>query len=264
MMVREMKWFFVINVLILAMTASVACGGPDATPDEEAIRRIVQSEVAKLEAPEGPNGETGAPGPQGDPGATGDVGPQGEQGLRGEAGTQGERGERGPQGEPGEQRMDWTPCPWSLEDDTSVNLECGLVEVPADYRDPEAGSLSIAVNVHRAMSPYKRIGYLFVNPGGPGLSGVELVRDKLSERFTVEILERFDIIGFDPRGVGESGPAFACGEPGEQIALLASINGAIDTPGGNGGRRSGGQPVHRVNGAGGRPASHRLCCQGHG
>ena len=224
MMVREMKWFFVISALILAMTASVACGGPDPTPDEEAIRRIVQSEVAKLEAPEG------QPGAAASQGERGQQGPQGEAGLTGEAGPAGEAGPPGPQGERAGQRIDWAACDWPLEDGTSVNLECGLVEVPVDYQDTEAGSISIAINVHRASSPYQRIGYLFVNPGGPGLSGVEMVRGTLEERFTVEILERFDIIGFDPRGLGASGPQFACGEPGEQIALLAGIDGYIDTP----------------------------------
>ena len=255
MMVREKKWFFVINVLILAMTASVACGGPDPTPDDEEIRRIVQSEVAKLETAEGQRGEPGAPGPQGPPGDAGAPGPQGEPGAPGDAGPPGPQGDPGatgdagppgPQGDPGatgdagppgphgersDQGIDWTACDWPLEDGTSINLECGLVEVPVDYRNPEAGSISIAVNMHRATSPYQRIGYLFVNPGGPGWSGVEMVREALQERFTFEILERFDIIGFDPRGVGASGPEFACGEPGEQIALLAGIDGDIDTPG---------------------------------
>ena len=121
------------------------------------------------------------------------------------------------------ERIDWTPC-------GPFELECGLVEVPADYGDPEAGSIGIAVNVHRAASPDKRIGYLFVNPGGPGESGVGLVHNLPFGLFTDEVVAHFDIVGFDPRGVGESEPAFACGDPGEQLALLASIEGNIDTP----------------------------------
>ena len=140
------------------------------------------------------------------------------------------------------ERIDWTPC---------GPLECGSIQVPADYRDPEAGSIRIAVNVHRAMSPEKRIGYLLVNPGGPGGSGIELAFGAVLGSFSDEIVERFDIVGFDPRGVnlsdklvaafdgkgidpsvvgGGSGPEFACGGPGEQAALLATIDGYIDTP----------------------------------
>ena len=140
------------------------------------------------------------------------------------------------------ERIDWTPC---------GKFDCGFVTVPADYRDPEAGSIRIAVNVHRATSPEKRIGYLLVNPGGPGGSGIELAFAAASGRFSDEIVERFDIVGFDPRGVGlsdelvaafeekgidlsvvgvGSGPEFACGGPSEQAALLATIDGYIDTP----------------------------------
>ena len=140
------------------------------------------------------------------------------------------------------ERIDWTPC---------GPLECGSVQVPADYRDPEAGSIKIAVMVHRATSPEKRIGYLFINPGGPGGSGLEYAFAAAQGKFSDEIVERFDILGFDPRGVGltddlvagldkigldpsvfggGSGPDFACGEPGEQLALLASIDMPIDTP----------------------------------
>ena len=90
-----------------------------------------------------------------------------------------------------------------------------------------------------------------VNPGGPGASGVLYVFEK-SARFSDAIIEHFDIVGFDPRGVGvsdklvaafdEAGldframvgggsePEFACGGPGEQPALLAKIDGSIDTP----------------------------------
>ena len=120
------------------------------------------------------------------------------------------------------EQIDWTQC--------GSRLECGFVEVPMDYRDPEAGSIRIAVNVHRATSQQERIGYLFVNPGGPGGSGVEFVDQIPFGLFTDEIVAHFDIVGFDPRGVGASEPAFACGGPREQLALLMTIDGAIDTP----------------------------------
>ena len=115
----------------------------------------------------------------------------------------------------------WSACDYGLK--------CGFVEVPADYRDPGGGGISIAVSVRRADYQDERIGYLFVNPGGPGVSGLELVQAS-DYAFDDEVLERFDIIGFDPRGVGSSEPEFACGAPGEQIALLATVQGAIDTP----------------------------------
>ena len=106
------------------------------------------------------------------------------------------------------------------------------MEVPADYRDPAAGSLNIAVNLHRAASPDERIGYLLVNPGGPGGSGLDLVRTIGSgfPAFAQELVERFDIVGFDPRGVGASEPDFACGGPGEQLDLRLTIDPPVDTP----------------------------------
>ena len=52
-----------------------------------------------------------------------------------------------------------------------AGTECGLLFVPLDYNDPASGELAIAVLVNRATSPQDRIGYLLVNPGGPGGSG---------------------------------------------------------------------------------------------
>ena len=119
------------------------------------------------------------------------------------------------------EKIDLFPC--------GGGMECGLLNVPVDYRNSDAGSIEIAVNVRRADSPDERIGYLFVNPGGPGSSGLKLARN--SERvFADELLSRFDIVGFDPRGVGVSDPEFACGAPGERLALLGTIDGDIDTP----------------------------------
>jgi pimeloyl-ACP methyl ester carboxylesterase len=79
--------------------------------------------------------------------------------------------------------------------------QCAELVVPLDSRAPEAGTVSIAVNRLRAdRAPYR--GVLFVNPGGPGLPGkafVEANADNLRAIFL-----GFDIIGFDPRGTGDS------------------------------------------------------------
>ena len=112
-------------------------------------------------------------------------------------------------------------------------LECGVVTVPLDYRDPGAGELAITIAVHRATDPDRRIGYLVVNPGGPGGSGVDMVAwalDGPGAAFTAPLLERFDIVGFDPRGVGRSEPLFVCGEPGAQLALLSQVELPFDAP----------------------------------
>ncbi len=62
------------------------------------------------------------------------------------------------------------------------------------------------------------------------MSGVDFVNYLPLLGFTDEIVAQFDFVGFDPRGVGASEPAFACGDRGEQLALLATIDGNIDTP----------------------------------
>lgn len=113
-----------------------------------------------------------------------------------------------------------------------VPLECGVVTVPLDYKDESAGTLDIAIAIHRATSPSDRIGYLLINPGGPGASGVEYAGAAAlgaGAAFTEEVLERFDIVGFDPRGVAASEPRFECGAIGEQVALLNQIDGVVDT-----------------------------------
>jgi len=75
--------------------------------------------------------------------------------------------------------------------------------VPRDYEAPTEGYLNISIIRAAATKPATRIGSLLVNPGGPGGSGVEFVRDGLAI-FPTELRERFDIVGFDPRGVNSS------------------------------------------------------------
>ena len=91
-------------------------------------------------------------------------------------------------------------------------LECATVQAPLDWDEPDAGSIDLALRRAPATGGGDaRIGSLLVNPGGPGGSGTEFVgyaRDAFSER----LVAAFDLVGFDPRGVGGSS-AVSCGDP---------------------------------------------------
>jgi pimeloyl-ACP methyl ester carboxylesterase len=89
-------------------------------------------------------------------------------------------------------------------EDCGQRLECGSLSVPVDYDDEAAGRMEIYMIRHLAR-PAKRIGSLLVNPGGPGVPGSGLA-ENADRIYSKELLDRFDIIGFDPRGVGRSNP----------------------------------------------------------
>lgn len=95
------------------------------------------------------------------------------------------------------------PVRWS---DCGGGFECGIVDVPRDYADPAGPIVRLALIRLRASDPSHRIGSLVVNPGGPGESAIDFVRQGAITIFPPEILARFDIVGFDPRGVGSSTP----------------------------------------------------------
>jgi len=92
--------------------------------------------------------------------------------------------------------------------------------VPIDYTNTSLGQFDIAVVRYRDPNQRERIGSLVINPGGPGVSGVEYA---LNAQYIVnpEVLERFDIVGFDPRGIGSSTP-ISCLNDAEQDAILVS------------------------------------------
>jgi len=81
--------------------------------------------------------------------------------------------------------------------------------VPFDYADPDQGSFVLYVKKHNAANPADRIGSLMVNPGGPGFGGSSLA-DDAEYYFSQDLIDRFDIIAWDPRGTGESTPAVDC------------------------------------------------------
>ncbi len=96
--------------------------------------------------------------------------------------------------------IDFAPC------DVGFG-ECGTVTVPLDHEDPDGPTIDVAVSRIPAANPAERIGVLLTNPGGPGASGIEFA---LAEPFPQEVLDRFDIIGWDPRGVGDT-EGLTCG-----------------------------------------------------
>ncbi|WP_439680395.1 alpha/beta hydrolase [Embleya sp. MST-111070] len=105
--------------------------------------------------------------------------------------------------EPGEATaaptLAWSPC---VED---AGFECANASVPLDYREPDGRRLTLAVIRHRAADPTRRLGTLVLQPGGPGNSGVDFVRGNYAS-LPAELRERFDVFGFDARGIGRSAP----------------------------------------------------------
>jgi pimeloyl-ACP methyl ester carboxylesterase len=109
--------------------------------------------------------------------------------------------------------------------DCSDGFECASLPVPLDSTKPDGSKIVIALIRLPAAAPAKRIGSLLVNPGGPGASGVDFVRGAAGDTFSQQVRDRFDIVGFDPRGVGASTPAVRCvDDPG------AYISGSHGTP----------------------------------
>jgi pimeloyl-ACP methyl ester carboxylesterase len=94
------------------------------------------------------------------------------------------------------QELAWSDC---------ESYQCAKLTVPIDYSRPDGDTIELALLKAEATSPAKRIGSLVVNPGGPGGSGVEYA--KAGDRaFTEPVRAAYDIVGFDPRGVGSSSP----------------------------------------------------------
>ena len=95
------------------------------------------------------------------------------------------------------QKLDWSTC--------YETFECTDLRVPIDYADLTVGTFKIAVLRYKAQKPALRIGSLIVNPGGPGGSGVDYAYNA-EYVFDPDVLDRYDIVGFDPRGVNRSAP----------------------------------------------------------
>jgi pimeloyl-ACP methyl ester carboxylesterase len=97
-------------------------------------------------------------------------------------------------------------------------LDSTEVEVPLDWSKPDGETIEIAVMRHSAIGT--PLGSLLMNPGGPGGSGYDYVRDYAQYLVSPDVLEQFDLIGFDPRGVNHSTPVVCYTDPADRDALL--------------------------------------------
>jgi pimeloyl-ACP methyl ester carboxylesterase len=97
-------------------------------------------------------------------------------------------------------KISWSPC----YKEFGLPFECGTVQVPLDYDNPGVAAVSIALVRLPATDQANKIGTLFFNPGGPGGSGVNFVLGLANLVYSSEVWARFDVVGFDPRGIGRS------------------------------------------------------------
>lgn len=110
------------------------------------------------------------------------------------------------------QQISWTQC--------YSNFQCAALKVPIDYEDLTMGSFDIALIKYEALDRKNRIGSLVVNPGGPGASGFDYAYSA-EYLFSPDVLNQYDIVGFDPRGVARSNP-IKCLSDTETDAVIAS------------------------------------------
>jgi pimeloyl-ACP methyl ester carboxylesterase len=94
-----------------------------------------------------------------------------------------------------QQKVKWTDC--------GDDFQCAKVTVPLDWKKPAGATIQIAGT--RLPAQHDKIGSLLVNPGGPGASGIDYAK-AARQAFGEPVLRNYDIVGFDPRGIGQSDP----------------------------------------------------------
>jgi pimeloyl-ACP methyl ester carboxylesterase len=118
-----------------------------------------------------------------------------------------------------EQSLEWGACEGRSE------VECATLMVPVDYADPDGASLEVAL-IRTPATGEQSIGTLVLNPGGPGLS---LVDSPFFPMVSPTVQQAYDVVGFDPRGVGRS-QGLVCWDAQQRASYLA-VDGTPDTTG---------------------------------
>ncbi|GAA1628549.1 alpha/beta hydrolase [Nonomuraea maheshkhaliensis] len=183
-----------VRVVIAGSLAAVAAAGA-----------VIGGQPASAKAEAGIRAETGA---LAEAGATAGVSVRGEGNARAEAGAG-----------TVQKSIKWGECPELAPGaKRDPRQTCGTVEVPLDYRRPRGESITVAVSRIATAKPGKKRGDLLFNPGGPGLQGLDMP-GQMALTLPKKVRDSYDLIGFDPRGVGHSTP-MSCGLPGA-AGLLA-------------------------------------------
>jgi pimeloyl-ACP methyl ester carboxylesterase len=116
------------------------------------------------------------------------------------------------------QKVSWSAC-----DDRGLPLDCTGVTVPIDWARPNGSTITLKVRRHKATGTHH--GSLLTNPGGPGVSGVRYLAEA-ARTWSDAVTSGFDLVSWDPRGVGESAP-LTC--PDEADAALRTVDSSPDT-----------------------------------
>ena len=130
------------------------------------------------------------------------------------------------------QKLSWSEC--------DIGYQCARLRVPVDYQHPDGDTISLQVIRYVDQVKKKRIGSVVLNPGGPGGSGVDFVRSA-GKAVARNLQDVFDVVSFDPRGVGESEPVrcvsstaedtflsyFADPDNAAQVANLGALNASF-------------------------------------
>lgn len=117
------------------------------------------------------------------------------------------------------QHLSWSPC--------NSGFQCATLTVPLDYAAPAGPTIGIKVTRLPTSGPGPRIGSLILNPGGPGGSGIDYAQ-AATDVVSPQVRAHYDIVGFDPRGVGASDPIHCL--TGPETDQLIAVNGDPTTP----------------------------------
>jgi pimeloyl-ACP methyl ester carboxylesterase len=111
--------------------------------------------------------------------------------------------------------LNWTDC--------GGGFQCSDAAVPLDYRDPSGRTITLHMIRHLAADPSQRVGTLWMEPGGPGSSGLDFARGNWGD-LPAELQNKFDVVSFDPRGIQTSSPV-VCYTDAQYNAAVAAAKG---------------------------------------
>ncbi|MCB0910191.1 MAG: alpha/beta fold hydrolase [Propionibacteriaceae bacterium] len=113
--------------------------------------------------------------------------------------------------------LDWEPCDQG---------QCARVRLPLDYDEPAGATVEVALARVPARKPSERIGSLFLNPGGPGASATDFLQ-RAQAWLGPDVLDRFDLVGMDPRGTNDSTNTRCFADPGDLDRVTGTLAGMV-------------------------------------